>query len=374
MALDLSAIRATTAAPALSPRADEPMLRLRRRVGTKALAIATRQLAVMLGAGLPIVRSLQLLVEQAGSGPLRRTLHDITRRVEAGSSLGDAAAAHPDVFPPLYLALVRTGELGGVLEAVLHRLGAYLEQSARLRRTVVGALVYPAVVVSAAVVVTAVLLGWVVPIFAGVFASVGAELPAATRLVLALSSGLRAHALALATIGLVIGGAAAILAHGEHGARLRDRWLLRVPGLGDLFLKAAVARTARTLGTLITCGVAILDALDIAARTAGNRVVEDAFARAGEGLERGRSLALPLAECPEIPSMVRQMIAVGETTGTLDVMLARMADCYDEEVQAAAATLLALLEPALILFLGVVVGGLVVSMYLPIFRLGAVLG
>jgi type IV pilus assembly protein PilC len=219
-----------------------------------------------------------------------------------------------------------------------------------------------------------VLLGWVVPVFAGVFASVGAELPAATRLVLALSSGLRAHALTLAAIGLVLGAAAAILAHGEHGARLRDRWLLRVPGLGDLFLKAAVARTARTLGTLITCGVAILDALDIAARTAGNRVVEDAFARAGEGLERGRSLALPLAECPEIPSMVRQMIAVGETTGTLDVMLARMADCYDEEVQAAAATLLALLEPALILFLGVVVGGLVVSMYLPIFRLGAVLG
>jgi type IV pilus assembly protein PilC len=374
MALDIAAIRTATATPPVEVSRRAPLPKLRRRVAPDALAGATRQLAVMLGAGLPVVRSLQLLVEQAESGPLRRTLRDVARRVEAGSSLGDAAAAHADVFPPLYLALVRTGELGGVLEAVLHRLGAYLEQSARLRRTVVGALVYPAVVVSAAIVVTAVLLGWVVPVFAGVFASMGAELPAPTRLVLTLSSALREHGPALGAAALGAGVTIAAGVRGERGRLVRDRWLLRVPGLGDLFLKAAVARTARTLATLIACGVAILDALDVAARTAGNRVVEDAFARAGAGLARGRSLAQPLEECRVLPAMVRQMIAVGEATGTLDVMLARMADCYDDEVQAAAARLLALLEPALILFLGVVVGGLVISMYLPIFRLGAVLG
>jgi type IV pilus assembly protein PilC len=374
MALDISAIRAVTGVPAPAPASRSSIPRLRGRVSARSLAGATRQLAVMLGAGLPVMRSLQLLVEQAERGRLRWILRDVSRRVEAGSSLGDAMAAHADVFPPLYLALVRTGELGGILEAVLHRLGAYLEQSARLRRIIAGALVYPAVVVSAAIVVTVVLLGWVVPVFAGVFASVGAELPAATRLVLTLSSGLRQHGLSLAAAAVVGAGAVIIPARGERGRMLRDRWLLRVPGLGDLFLKAAIARTARTLGTLMACGVAILDALDVAARTAGNRVVEDAFARAGAGLVRGQSLAQPLAECPEIPPMARQMIAVGEATGTLDVMLARMADCYDDEVQAAAASLLALLEPALILFLGVVVGGLVVSMYLPIFRLGAVLG
>lgn len=374
MALDVSAIRTATATPAAESPLRAPALGLHRRVRGKALAAATRQLAVMLGAGLPVVHSLQLLVEQAESGPLRRTLRDVARRVEAGSSLGEAAAAHADVFPPLYVALVRTGELGGVLEAVLHRLGAYLEQSARLRRTVVGALAYPAVVVSAALVVTAVLLGWVVPVFAGVFASMDAELPAPTRLVLALSSAFREQLLPLGCVALGVGATIAVGARSEGGRLIRDRWLLRVPGIGTLVLKAAVARTARTLGTLIACGVAILDALDVAARTAGNRVVEDAFAQARAGLARGRSLAQPLAECPALPAMVRQMIAVGEATGTLDVMLARMADCYDDEVQAAAASLLALLEPALILFLGVVVGGLVISMYLPIFRLGAVLG
>jgi type IV pilus assembly protein PilC len=373
MALDVSAIRAVSTTPD-APESGARVLHLRRRVSARSLAGATRQLAVMLGAGLPIVRSLQLLVEQAQGGPLRRTLQDVRRRVEAGSSLGDAAAAHANVFPPLYLALVRTGELGGILEAVLHRLGAYLEQSARLRRTIAGALVYPAVVVSAAIVVTVVLLGWVVPVFADVFASVGADLPAATRLVLALSSGLRQHGLWLAAAALTGSAVVVIAVRSEHGGMLRDRWMLRIPGLGNLFLKAAIARTARTLGTLIACGVAILEALDVAAGTAGNRVVEEAFARAGAGLVRGQSLAEPLAECPEIPPLVRQMIAVGEATGTLDVMLARMADCYDDEVHAAAASLLALLEPALILFLGVVVGGLVVSMYLPIFRLGAVLG
>jgi type IV pilus assembly protein PilC len=374
MALDISAIRTPAAIPATEHLRHAPAPGLRRRVAAKALAGATRQLAVMLGAGLPIVRSLQLLVEQAEGGPLRRTLHDVARRVEAGSSLADAVAAHANVFPPLYLALVRTGELGGVLEAVLHRLGAYLEQSARLRRTVVGALVYPAVVVSAAIVVTAVLLGWVVPVFAGVFASMGAELPAPTRLVLALSSVFRDYGPSLGIAVLGVGVTIAVALSSARGRLVRDRWMLRVPGLGDLLLKAAVARTARTLGTLIACGVAILDAFDVAAGTAGNRVVEDAFVHAAAGLARGRSLAQPLEECPALPAMVRQMIAVGEATGTLDVMLARMADCYDDELQAAAASLLALLEPALILFLGVVVGGLVVSMYLPIFRLGAVLG
>lgn len=348
--------------------------RRQRRVRPEALALATRQLAVMTGAGLPIVRSLQLLAEQAAGGRLHRTLSDVARRVEAGSTLAEATAAHADVFPPLYRSLVRAGEMGGVLEAVLHRLAAYLEQSARLRRTVLGALAYPAVVIAAALTVTIVLLGWVVPIFGGVFASAGAELPGPTRLVLALSSALRASWAPLAAGVAVAGTGLVVGARTERGRWLCDRGLLRLPGLGDLLAKAAVARATRTLGTMLGCGVAILDALDVAARTAGNRVVAAAFARARTGLARGRPLAEPLAECPVIPTMARQMVAVGEATGTLDVMLARVADAYDDEVQAAAAALLTLLEPALILFLGVVVGGLVIAMYLPIFRLGTVLG
>ncbi len=328
----------------------------------------------MIGAGLPIVRSLQLLAEQAERGPLRLTLHDVARRVEAGSTLGDAASAHRDVFPVLYLSLIRAGELGGVLEAVLHRLAAYLEQSARLRRTVLGALAYPAVVVAAALAVTAVLLGWVVPVFAGVFTSAGGELPAPTRLVLACSSAFRAHWVALGAVAGAGGIALGLAARTERGRLLHDRAVLRIPRLGDLLAKAAVARATRTLGTMLACGVAILDALDVAAHTAGNRVVAEAFTRARAGLARGCPLAQPLAECPVIPPMARQMVAVGEATGTLDVMLARVADAYDDEVQAEASALLTLLEPALILFLGLVVGGLVISMYLPIFRLGAALG
>jgi type IV pilus assembly protein PilC len=346
----------------------------RRRVRAQALALATRQLAVMIGAGVPVVQSLELLAEQADGGPLRRTLHDVARLVEAGSTLAEATAAHGDVFPSLYRSLVRAGETGGVLEAVLHRLAAHLEQAARLRRTVLGALAYPAVVVAASTAVTAVLLGWVVPVFAGVFAAAGGELPAPTRLVLGLSNAFRAHC------GILVFGATgtaaglALASRTERGQLLRDRAVLRIPALGDLLAKAAVARATRTLGTMLACGVAILDALDMAAQTAGNRVVAEAFARARAGLARGRPLAAPLAESAIIPTMARQMVAVGEATGTLDVMLARVADVYDEEVHAAAAALLMLLEPALILFLGLVVGGLVVSMYLPIFRLGAVLG
>jgi len=328
----------------------------------------------MVGAGLPIVQSLRLLAEQADRSALRHILHDVARRVEAGSTLAEATAAHAAVFSPLYRSLIRAGELGGVLEAVLHRLAAYLERSARLRRTVLGALAYPSVVITAALAVTAVLLGWVVPVFAGVFAGAGGELPGPTRLVLALSTALRTHIPLLAAGGAVGAGALVIAGGTDPGRRVRDRALLRVPGLGDLLAKAAVARAARTLGTMLACGVTILDALDLAARTAGNRVVEEAFARARMALAHGSPLTGPLAECPAIPTMARQMVAVGEATGTLDVMLAHVADAYDDEVHAAASALLALLEPALILFLGLVVGGLVVSMYLPIFRLGTVLG
>jgi type IV pilus assembly protein PilC len=343
-------------------------------VRPQALALTTRQLAVMVGAGLPIVQSLRLLAEQADRGPLGHVLHDVARRVEGGNTLAEATAAHDSVFSPLYRSLIRAGELGGVLEAVLHRLAAYLERSARLRRTVLGALAYPAVVVAAALAVTAVLLGWVVPVFAGVFAGAGGELPGPTRLVLALSTALRTCWPLLIAGGAVTAGVLIIAGRTEQGRRFRDRALLRVPGLGDLLAKAAVARAARTLGTMLACGVTILDALDMAGRTAGNRVIAEAFARARTGLAHGSPLTDPLAECPAIPTMARQMVAVGEATGTLDVMLAHVADAYDDEVHTAAAALLALLEPALILFLGLVVGGLVVSMYLPIFRLGTVLG
>jgi type IV pilus assembly protein PilC len=352
-----------------------PRARTRRgRIGAQALAQATRQLAVMLGAGLPVVSSLRLLAEQADRPRLRHTLHDVARLVESGSTLAEATAAHDDVFPPLYRTLLRAGEAGGVLEAVLQRLAAHLEQAAKLRRTILGALAYPALVVAAALGVTAVLLGWVVPIFAEVFASAGGELPAPTRMVLALSSAFRTHWLAITCGAVAAAGALWLSSRTAHGRLVRDRALLRVPAFGPLLSKAAVARAARTLGTMLACGVAILDALDMAARTAGNHVIEEAFAGARLELARGRSLAAPLAEYPIIPLLARQMVAVGEATGTLDIMLARVADTYDDEVQATAAALLTVLEPALILFIGAVVGGLVIAMYLPIFRLGTVLG
>jgi type IV pilus assembly protein PilC len=377
MAVDLAQIRSLELTGASTSTSDGlPRWRavIRRRVSSRAHAVTTRQLATMVGAGLPIVHSLHLLAEQAEGTILRQTLRDLAQRVAAGSTLTETVESHPGVFPPLYASLVRAGELAGVLDAVLHRLAAHLEQSARLRRTVLGALAYPACVVAAAFVVSAILLVWVVPVFAGTFAGFGAELPVPTQIVLGLSNSLRAHAWLLGAAAVASGAALGVAGTTAAGKQLADRWVLRVPVLGDLLGKAAVARAVRTLGTLVASGVAILDALDVAARTAGNGTIADAFVRARASLSRGRSLAQPLGESPAIPPMVRQMIAVGEATGTLDVMLARVADLYDDEVHTAASNLLALLEPALMLFLGVVIGGLVVSMYLPIFRLGAVLG
>src|SRR5262245_31442203 len=377
MAVDLTQIRSLEMT-GTSARAGDRLLAwrsaIRRPVTPRALAVTTRQLATMVGAGLPIVQGLHLLAEQAEGTSLRRPLRDLAQRVAAGSTLAETVERHPRVFPPLYASLVRAGELAGVLDAVLHRLAAHLEQSARLRRTVLGALAYPACVVAAAFVVSAILLVWVVPVFAGTFASFGAELPAPTRFVLGLSTFLRTHVWLLAATAVASGSALVVAGTTAAGRRLRDRWVLRVPILGDLLGKAAVARAVRTLGTLVASGVAILDALDVAARTSGNGVIADAFSGARTSLARGRSLAEPLGESRAIPAMVRQMVAAGEATGTLDVMLARVADLYDDEVHTAAANLLALLEPMLMLFLGIVVGGLVISMYLPIFRLGAVLG
>ena len=346
----------------------------RRRVPDRALAPAVRQLAVLIGAGVAVVDALRLVAGQADERRVRDGFDAIARDVERGGTLAAAFATRRDVFPPLASSLVQAGEVGGVLESVLHRLAAHLEQSAHLRRTVLGALAYPAVVVTAAVAVTAVLLGWVVPVFATAFASAGAELPMPTAVVLAASAALRSYwplgLGVMATSGTLL----AALLRTPRGQQLRDGWLLRLPGLGPLLAKAAVARATRTLGTLLGCGVAVLDALDIAARTAGNLVVADALDAARTQLTRGGSLGHSLAQHAAIPAVARQMIRVGESTGTLDVMLARVADACDDDVQAAASTLLAVLEPALILFLGLVIGGLVVSMYLPIFRLGATFG
>ncbi len=345
-----------------------------RRLRDRPLGLAIRQLAVLVGAGVPVVTACALVADQSEERAVRHALADVARRIEHGSTCADAVAAQGDAFPPLAESLIRAGERGGVLESTLQRLAAHLEQTARLRRTVLGALAYPAVVVTAAVAVTGLLLGWVVPVFAEAFAAAGADLPGPTRFVLRSSETLQAH---WAGGAGALGVGAAALAFGvrtPRGRWLRDRWMLRVPALGDLLAKAAVARAARTLGTMLACGVTVLDALDIAARTAGNLVVADAFTRARGHLAAGGSLAGSFAASDVVPAVARQMIDVGEATGALDVMLARVADCCDEDVQAAATTVLAVLEPALILFLGLLIGGLVVSMYLPIFRLGATLG
>jgi type IV pilus assembly protein PilC len=270
--------------------------------------------------------------------------------------------------------MVQAGEIGGILDTILVRLANYLEKAARLKSKIKGAMIYPACIVAAAVLVTAVLLVWVIPVFAEVFESFGAQLPAPTQFVINLSNFTIRNFWVLAAMPILAGVALKYAYGTEKGQLAIDRFLLRVPVFGQLIRKSAVARFTRTLATLVSSGVPILDALAITARTAGNKVVEQAVVGARSSIASGRTIADPLIESKVFPPMVCQMIAVGETTGALDTMLQKIADFYEDEVDNTVANLMSLLEPAVILFLGVVIGGLVVSMYLPIFKLGSVIG
>ena len=342
-------------------------------VAQRDIVVFTRQFATMIDAGLPIVQCLQILGAQSDSKPFRKVIGGIKEDVEAGTTLAEAIRKHSRVFSELYSSMIQAGEIGGILDTILVRLAAYLEKASKLKSKIKGAMIYPTCIVSAAVLVTTVLLIWVIPVFADVFSSFGHRLPAPTQFVINLSNFTIGHVWYLMAVP-VIAAVAIRYAYGtEEGHFWIDRFLLRVPVFGGLIRKSSVARFSRTLGTLVSSGVPILDALVITARTAGNKVVERAIMMARTSISSGRTIAEPLIESKVFPPMVCQMISVGETTGALDTMLQKIADFYEDEVDNTVANLMSLLEPAVILFLGVVIGGLVISMYLPIFQLGAVM-
>jgi type IV pilus assembly protein PilC len=340
-----------------------------RRISTKSLAIFTRQFSVMIDSGLPLVQGLELLAKEEPDKHLAKAIDDVRADVEAGMSLADAMAKRPYAFDSLYSHMVAAGEAGGILDTILKRLSTFIEKQAKLTAQVKSAMIYPIAVLSIAMIVVLVILWKVIPTFTSLFEGLGATLPFATRLVIWLSKKV--------VIGMPFMIAGASLAsymfrryYGTPDGRMRvDRVLLRMPLIGKIFRKVAVARFCRTLSTLLSSGVPILDGLDITAKTAGNAVVESAIKQVRTRIERGESIAAPLRATGVFPAMVAQMIGAGESTGALDTMLAKIAEFYEEEVDVAVAGLLTVLEPVLIAFLGVIVGGIVVSMYLPLFDL-----
>lgn len=342
-------------------------------VSQRDVVVFTRQFATMIDAGLPIMQCLHTLGTQSDSKVFRKIINEMRDDVEAGNTLADACRKHPKVFQELYTSMVAAGELAGILDTILVRLANYLEKAAKLKSKIKGAMIYPACIVGAALLVTMILLIWVIPVFAEVFSSFGKRLPAPTQFVMNLSEFTIKHVYELLVAPVVGFFVLRQYYRTEQGHLVIDRLMLKVFVFGPLIRKSAVARFTRTLGTLVSSGVAILDALAITARTAGNKVIEGAIFQARASIASGRTIAEPLIESKVFPPMVCQMIAVGEATGAMDTMLQKIADFYEDEVDNTVANLMSLLEPAVILFLGVVIGGLVVSMYLPIFQLGSVI-
>jgi type IV pilus assembly protein PilC len=339
------------------------------KVSAKELAVFTRQFSVMIDAGLPLVQCLEILSSQQENKGFARALGAVRGTVEAGSTLANALRLFPKTFDDLYSNMVEAGETAGILDTILQRLSAYIEKAVKLRRAVLSALIYPVAVVVIAGGVILLLLWKVVPIFATLFAGLGVDLPLPTRIVIGLSNAVATFALP----GLVAGALAVwglkVYYGTPNGRMLIDSLILKLPLLGNLMRKIAVARFTRTLGTLITSGVPMLEAMDITARTSGNAVIEKAILRVRKAVETGRTIVDPLRETGVFPNMVVQMIGVGEQTGALDAMLQKVADFYEDEVDASVGDLLTAMEPMIILFLGVVVGGVVISMYLPLFSL-----
>jgi type IV pilus assembly protein PilC len=337
------------------------------RVKTRDMVIFTRQFATMINSGLPLVQSLTILSEQTEHPRFKQVITAVLHDLESGQTLADAMRKHPRVFSELYVNMVAAGEAGGILDVILVRLATFLEKSDALIRKIKGAMTYPAVMLFVVVAATTILLWKVVPVFADIFADAGIALPLPTLVVLAISGFLQSYILYL--FAAIIG--AGYLVHRYYGTpagRLAiDRLLLRVPVVGPLLRKSAVSRFTRTLGTLVSSGVSILDGLEITARTAGNRVIHDAVMASRASIAGGATIAEPLKESGVFPPMVVQMINVGEQTGGLDEMLGKIADFYDDEVDAAVSALTSVLEPIMIVVMGIVIGGMVVAMYLPMF-------
>ncbi len=338
-------------------------------VSSKEVVVFTRQFATMIDAGLPLVQCLEILGSQQANVHFQKVVQTVKTDVESGSTLADALGKHTKVFDELYVNLVAAGEVGGILDTILNRLAAYMEKNMKLIRQVKGAMVYPSVVLVVAFGVTAVLLIWVIPVFEKMFRDFGGQLPAPTQFVIDLSNGLRAHIIEAVIAIVAVFVALRAFGRTKKGRLIYDSIFLKAPVLGPLFRKVAVAKFTRTLGTMISSGVPILDALQITAKSAGNKVVENAIMYTRERIAEGRTMADPLAETGVFPAMVVQMIAVGESTGAMDTMLQKIADFYEDEVDTAVAALTSLLEPLMMVVLGVLLGGLVISMYLPIFEL-----
>lgn len=328
-----------------------------------------RQFSTMIDAGLPILQCLDILHSQQENSTFKKMLKKIKENVESGSTLAEALKGYPKQFDDLFVNMVHAGEMGGILDTILRRLSAYMEKAANLKRKVKGAMTYPIVTLVIAVVVLAVILIFVIPVFEEMFASFGSDLPAPTQMVVSLSEFSRANAGYVFLTLILFIFAFRRFYRTEKGRAVVDRTMLRLPIFGDLFRKVAVAKFTRTMGTMLTSGVAILEALDIVGKTAGNKTIEDAIMKTRTGISEGRTMADPLTESGVFPSMVCQMISVGEATGALDAMLGKIADFYDEEVDQAVENLTALIEPFMLVFLGVTIGGLVVAMYLPIFEM-----
>ena len=341
-------------------------------VKARDVVVFTRQLATMIDAGLPIVQCLHILSAQSDNKVFAKTVGQVKDDLESGSTFADALCKHPRIFDDLYTNMVAAGEVAGILDTILARLSAYMEKAIKLKSKIKGALIYPCIIVLVAFLVTAVLLIWVIPVFAELFRGVGQELPLPTRITMAMSDFARAYALHILGVAIALAVGIRSAYRTERGRVAIDRLLLRAPVFGNLIRKASIARVTRTLGTLVSAGVPILDALAITARTAGNKIVEHALFTARSSIRNGNTIAEPLAESKVFPPMVCQMIAVGETTGTLDSMLQKIAEFYEDEVDNAVANLMSLMEPLVILYIGVVIGGLVIAMYLPIFKLGSV--
>ncbi len=336
--------------------------------------IFARQFSTMIDAGLPLIQCLDILQGQQENKTFKRILVDIKNSVESGSTLADTLRKYPKLFDDLFVNMVAAGEIGGILDTILQRLAAYMEKAAELKARVKGAMTYPIIVVIVAVLVVGVILVFVIPVFQKMFADFGGALPAPTQLVVFMSNFVKKNVLfMIGAVGVMIYAFNKFRAT-DKGRRITDELILKAPVFGPLLRKTAVAKFTRTMGTMLSSGVSILDSLEIVARTAGNKVIEAAIFKVRSGISEGRTMAEPLGETGVFPSMVVQMIAVGEQTGALDAMLEKIADFYDKEVDQAVDNLTAMIEPFMMVFLGVVIGGLVVSMYLPIFKMAAALG
>jgi type IV pilus assembly protein PilC len=346
-------------------------------VKDKDLVVFTRQFATMINAGLPLIQCLEILSTQSESKMLGKTIGDVRFDVECGSTFADSLKKHPKIFDELYVNMVHAGEVGGLLDTILGRLAKHIEKAMQLKSKIKGAMIYPAAIMSVAIAVITILMIWVIPVFARMFSEMSGGkvgLPGPTQLVIDTSNFFQSYIVFMVIFGIAAGFAIKRYYGTDKGRLVIDRMFLKLPILGPLIRKAAVAKFTRTLGTLITSGVPILEGMSIVARTSGNKVIELAVLGARQSISEGKTISDPLAKSEVFPKMVTHMIAVGESTGALDTMLGKIADFYEDEVDQAVAAMTSLLEPVMMVVLGTIVGFIVVAMYLPIFKVASVIG